>query len=94
MLNSVPGPYTEFSNFARHIKDRAVRRAAQAQQSWLSIDLIAKPTTEDDAYRFISRALAALAPRDAAFLVHPTRHLVIAFDDETRRRLASGEQKP
>lgn len=94
MLNSVPGPYTEFSDFARFIKDRTIRRQARAQRSWLSIDLIAKHTTEDDAYRFIGRALAALAPRDAAYLVHPTRRVVIAFDDDIRRRLASGEHVP
>ncbi len=91
MLMSVPGPYTAFSDFARFIKERAVRRQARAQQSWLSIDLMAKHTTEDDAYRFIGRALAALAPRDAAYLVHPTRRIVIAFDDDVRRRLGSGE---
>lgn len=94
MLNSVPGPYTKFSDFAKFIKDRAVARRARAQQSWLSIDLIAKHTTEEDAYRFIGRALATLAPRDAAFLVHPTRHITVAFDEEVRRRLADGEQMP
>jgi hypothetical protein len=92
MLNSVPGPYTKFSDFAKFIKDRAIRRQARAQRSWLSIDLIAKHTTEDDAYRFIGRALAVLAPRDAAYLVHPSRRVVVAFDDNVRRRLANGEQ--
>ena len=94
MLNSVPGPYTAFSDFAKFIKDRTVRRQARAQRSWRSIDLIAKHTTEEDAYRFIGRALAALAPRDAAYLVHPTRRITIAFDDDVRRRLANGEQMP
>jgi len=96
MLNSVPGPYTVFSDFAIFIKDRTVKRQARAQRNWLSIDLIGKHSisTEDDAYRFIGRALAALAPRDASFLVHPTRRIVIAFDGEVRRRLGNGEQTP
>ena len=95
MLNNVPGPYTKFSDFAKFIEDPAVRRKARAQKSWLSIDLIiGKHTTEDEAYRFIGRALAVLAPRDAAYLVHPTRRIVITFDDDVRRRLASGEQRP
>ena len=94
LLNSVPGPYTEFSSFAKFIKDRATRRQARAQRCWLSIDLIAKHTNEDDAYRFIGRALAVLAPPDAAYLVHPTRRIVIAFDDDVRRSLAKGEQRP
>lgn len=89
MLNNVPGPYAKFSDFAQFIKDRTVRR--RAQQSWLSVDLIAKHTTEDDAYRFIGRALAVLAPRDAGYLVHPTRRIVMAFDDAIRRKLAGGE---
>ena len=94
MLNSVPGPYTMFSDFVRHIEDRKVARAAAALQNWLSIDLVAKHTTEEDAYRFIGRALAVLAPRDTAYLVHPTRRTVIAFDDDVRRKLASGEPMP
>ena len=94
MLTSVPRPYTRFSRFATFIKDRKIRRHARAQRSWLSIDLIGKHTTEEDAYRFIGRALAALAPRDTAYLVHPTRRITIAFDDAVRRRLASGEQMP
>ncbi len=94
MLTSVPGPYTRFSDFAKHIKDKATRQAAQAQRNWMSVDLIAMHTTENDAYRFIGRALAVLAPHNAAYLVHPTRRVILAFDDDVRRRLASGEQRP
>ena len=94
MLNSVPGPYTKFSNFAQHIEDRKIKRAVRAVQNWLSIDLIAKHTTEEDAYRFIGRALAVLAPRDAVYLIHPTRHIVIAFDDDVRAKLANGKLMP
>lgn len=96
MLNAVAAPYTRFSDFARLIPDRAIKQKAQAQRRWLSIDLI-RPhanATEADAYRFIGRALAKLAPRDAAYLVHPTRQIVVAFDEDVRRRLATGEYMP
>jgi hypothetical protein len=33
MLQSVPGPYTKFSDFDKFIKDRTIRRQARAQQS-------------------------------------------------------------
>lgn len=96
MLNTVPGPYTHFSDFDKFITDRATQRQARAQRSWLSIDLVKahSNSTEADAYRFIGRALAKLAPRNAAYLVHPTRRVVIAFDEEVRRRLENGEQLP
>jgi hypothetical protein len=90
-LHSVPGPYTEFSDFAAAIADRALQRVAMAQRAWLSVDLIARHTSDEDAYRFIGRVLAKLAPADAAFLVDPERRTTIVFDDEVRRRLASGE---
>jgi hypothetical protein len=92
MLNSLRGSYTEFSDFADAIADRALRRDAESQGCWLSVDLVHKHTTDEDAYRFISQVLAKLAPADAAFLVHPARRTTIAFDDDVRRRLASGEQ--
>jgi len=96
MLNTVPGPYTRFSDFTKFIADQTVRKKAQTQRSWLSIDLMSKHSnsTEADAYRFIGRALAKLAPRDATYLVHPTRRVVIAFDEDVRRRLERGEQVP
>ena len=96
MLNSVPGPYTRFSDFDKFIQDRTMKRHARAQRSWLSIDLMAKHSgaTESEAYRFIGRVLAKLAPQDAAYLVHPTRRIIIPFDKEVRRRLERGEQIP
>ena len=93
-LHSVPGPYTEFSNFAKSLEDRSLRQTAEAQCCWLSVDLIARHTSDGDAYRFIGRLLAKLAPADAALLVHPTRRIAMSFTDEVRRRLASGEQIP
>lgn len=90
-LYSVPGPYTVFSDFADHIEDAALRQLAEAQECWLSVDLIHKHTTEQEAYRFIGKVLAKLAPPDAAVLVHPSRLVTLRFDDDVRRRLASSE---
>ena len=96
MLNSVPGPYTRFSDFDTFIRDRTIRQQARAQRSWLSIDLMAKHSnsSESEAYRFIGRALAKLAPKDAAYLVHPTRRIIVPFDEGVRQRLERGEQIP
>lgn len=87
---SVPGPYREFSSFQRKIADPSLRRQAEAQKCWLSVDMIHKNTTSEDAYRFIEQVLAKLAPADAAFLVHPSKLVTIPFDDELRRRMATG----
>ena len=89
-LHTVPGPYTEFSDFAEHIADDSLRQLAQAQACWLSADLVHQHTTAEEAYRFIGGALAELAPEDAAVLVHPSRLTTIPFDDRVRRELASG----
>ena len=91
LLNSVPGPYTDVSDFALAINDRSLRRTAHAQCCWLSVDLIHRHTTNEDAYRFIGRVLAKLAPNDAAALVHPSSLVTIPFSDDVRRRLASGQ---
>lgn len=91
MVLSVPGPYTEFSSFARFIADRALRRKAEAQGSWLSIDLIRMITSKEEAYRFIAVALAKLAPADTAVLVKPETNAAITFTAELRSRLAAGE---
>src|SRR6202041_355870 len=40
MLNSIRGFYTEFSDFAEAIADRSLRRKAESQCYWLSIDLV------------------------------------------------------
>ena len=87
---SVPGPYTKFSSFQNHIADPSLRRQAEAQKCWLSVDMIHKNTTSEEAYRFIEQVLAKLAPADAAFLVHPSKLITIPFDAEVRRRMAAG----
>jgi hypothetical protein len=92
LVISVPGPYTEFSDFQKKITDPSLRRQAEAQKCWLSVDMAHKNTTSEDAYRFIEQVLAKLAPADAAFLVHPSKLVTIPFDDDVRRRMASGSQ--
>jgi hypothetical protein len=92
MLNSIRGPYSDVSDFAAAIADRSLRREAESQGCWLSVDLVHRHTTDEDAYRFVGRVLAKLAPADAAFLVNPATRTTIAFDDDIRRRLANGEQ--
>lgn len=92
MLQAVPGPYTMFSDFAEAITDPGLRALAVAQQAWLSVDAMHVHTTEAEAYRLIGALLAKLAPPDAAVLVHPSKPIVMRFDDEVRRRLADGLQ--
>jgi hypothetical protein len=92
LLNSVPGPYTDFSDFAEAITDPSLLQKVKAQCCWLSVDLIHRSTTDEDAYHFIEQVLAKLAPADAAFLVHPSKLTTIVFDDDIRRRFAKGEQ--
>src|SRR5437879_5359415 len=53
LLNTVPGPYTIFSDFADYIADPPLRRLAEDQTCWLSVDLAHELTTEQEAYRFI-----------------------------------------
>jgi hypothetical protein len=91
MLHSVPGPYTEFSPFADHIRDAALRHIAVAQQAWLGLDRV-HGDKDEEAYRFIGKVLAELAPADAAVLVHPERLVTFRFDAEVRRQLANGSR--
>jgi hypothetical protein len=92
MLISVPVSYTEFSDFAEVIADPTLLHNVKAQCCWLSVDLVHRFTTDEDAYRFIEQVLAKLAPQDAAFLVHPEKRTTMPFDDDIRRRLANGAQ--
>jgi hypothetical protein len=91
MLNSIPGPYTEFSDFAAQIADRELRRLAIVQQAWLSVDLIAGAMPHD-AYRFIGTALAELAPADAAVLVDAGSNTSWRFTDDIRRQLRNNAE--
>jgi hypothetical protein len=90
-LNSVPGPYTEFSDFARHMADAALRQVATAQTCWLSIDRMhGYDSSEEGAYRFIGSLLGLLAPADASVLLHPSHYAAVGFTEEIRRRLVEG----
>jgi hypothetical protein len=90
LMNSVPGSYVDVSDFAAHIKDRQLRDLASAQIAWLSVELIDESTRPRDAERFIGAVLAHLAPKDTAFLVHPSRLTCHHFDDGIRSKLAAG----
>jgi hypothetical protein len=92
MLHTVPGPYSDFSDFAESMTDASLRALAVSQQVWLAIDNMHDHTTEADAYRLIGALLAKLAPPDAAVLVHPSKPIAMRFDDDLRSRLASGLQ--
>jgi hypothetical protein len=92
MLHSVPGPYTDFSDFAEAITEPGLRALAVAQQAWLAVDVMHVHTTEAEAYRLIGALLAKLAPPDAAVLVHPSKPIVMRLDGDVRSRLASGLQ--
>ncbi len=92
MLHPVPGPYTDFSDFAEAITEPDLRALAVAQQAWLAVDTIHVHTTEAEAYRLIGSVLAKLAPPDAAVLVHPSKPIVMRFDADVRSRLAGGLQ--
>jgi hypothetical protein len=68
-----------------------------AQKAWLGLERIGDGSEADaygndaDAYRFIGKELGALAPDDAAVLVHPSRLVAYPFDAETRHKLSNGE---
>jgi hypothetical protein len=91
LLHNVPGPYWKFSGFLKSIRDASIQREAMAQRCWLSVDLVRKSTSDEDAYRFVAQVVGKLAPPDAAFLVHPSKFIIIRFDDELRARLTRGE---
>lgn len=91
-LHNVPRPYTDVSGFARHIEDLSLRRLAETQDCWLSIDLIHRMTTDANSLRFIAQVLARLAPADTAVLVDPSRLIATPFNDDIRRRLGRGDR--
>ncbi len=90
MLFSMPDRYSEVSDFAKHIDDPGLRALATGQAAWLSIDLIDPKADVAGAWRFIGKALAALAPPDAAVFVNAADNTCQLFDDALRQKLASG----
>src|SRR5262249_42150650 len=73
---------------SQDIEDPELRRLARSEHAWLSINWMNVITSEADAMRFIAKALAELAPPDAAFL--ETAGDVLAFGKQARRLLAEG----
>lgn len=94
MMHSVPGPYTDVSDFARQVADAALRKRAERQACWMSVDLRGRHSTagEDEPYRLIGALLAKLAPADAAFIVDLATSEMVEFSQEVRGRLACGER--
>jgi hypothetical protein len=90
LMHNVPGPYSEFSDYLAHVSHPELRELAVKQSCWLSVDLMHRHTTDEDGYRFVSAALAKLAPSDTAVLLHPSRYVAVPFTVEVRRTLASG----
>jgi len=94
MLQSVPGPYTSFFRL------RQVHHGSRGQATGAGATELAVDRSYGQAYdRGRSLSLhrprrGDTRPRDAAYLVHPTRRIIVAFDEDVRRRLANGEQMP
>jgi hypothetical protein len=59
------------------------------EHGWISIDMINAIAGEAEAYQFAAKALAQLAPPDAAFLLHPSSG-AMRFDEELRSVLGAG----
>ena len=91
MLHNYPLPYSGFSDMVDRIADASLRKIAQRQSGWMSIDLFAQ-SDATEAYKFIGAVLARLAPPDAAVLVHPSRGTAVPFTDGVRRKLAENGQ--
>jgi hypothetical protein len=94
LLLNVARPYTDISGFTAPIADASLRRKVEAHACWLSVDLIKAIGTDADAYRFITAALAKLAPTGSTVLVNPDTRAMMEFNDDVRRQLASGELLP
>lgn len=92
LIQNVPSQYSAVSDYLDHIKDPEVRKLADSQACWLSVDLMHQHTTKEDAYRFIGLVLGKLAPEDAALLVHPSRFHVARFSAQLRAALAAGDE--
>jgi hypothetical protein len=90
MLHNVAVRYSEFSDFPNHLEG-PIRELALQQPCWMSIDVIGKYGTDEDAYRFIGRALAQLASPDSAVLLHPSKMVATPFTETVRRQLAAGD---
>jgi len=86
-LNAVPSPYNKFSDYEDHLSSSELIALAVQSKAWLSIDTIGLIGSEEDAYRFIGKALAAVCPSSTLAVLHPTRYSMIAFTEHTPQRL-------
>jgi hypothetical protein len=84
-----PGAYGDVSSYASHGRDPRLQDLLRQHNAWLSVDLVAPIGGTEDAYRFIGKALAKLAPDDAVALVHPQTNAMVPFYSETRAKLRS-----
>lgn len=57
MLHNVPGPYSEFSDFLKHLSG-PLRALALEQPCWMSVDLMHAYGSKEDGYRFVGPVLA------------------------------------
>jgi len=70
-------------------RDQRLQDLVRNHKAWISVDLIAPIGATEDAYRFIGKALAKMAPEDSVALVHPQTNAMVPFDSETRSKLQS-----
>lgn len=84
-----PEAYVNVSNFAPNDRDPRLQELLGQHHAWHSVDLIAPISGTEDAYRFIGKTLAKLAPEDSVALIHPQTKALVRFDAETRVRLRS-----
>ncbi len=76
-------------NVDEEIDDERLRHITSSEHGWMSIDTINVMTTEADAFRFIAKALAQLAPTDAVYLLSPSEGPIV-LDERVRRSLEAG----
>ena len=91
MVNNVLAPYPSLSSAVRYIGRPTLRRTAEKQTSWMSVDLLRSPQAAGDATRFMAVLVSALAPEQSAVIVNAADYSVSAFTPEVRRLLARGE---
>jgi len=86
LLHQQPGSLLDVSE---EINEPELNRLLSSEHGWMSIDMIRAVTNDASAFRFVAKAMAQLAPLDAAFLLYPSED-AMAFDEKVRRLLAAG----
>jgi hypothetical protein len=74
---------------AEDVADVELSRFISLEHGWTSIDMIQSIGGEVEAYRFAAKALAQLAPSDAAFLLDPSKGAK-PFDEKVLSLLRAG----